>query len=386
MEGKERINNICTQVPAFTELFNARVRHYFIKDHTLNVFNQFEKYFSEFFSKRKIEEFRLFLLIHDVGKSLAYKKGNRNDQYNATINAIQKYQTELGISEESFALYKALLLASSIGKYMEGKATLDDTFTTISTQSKNSTLTINDFFYFLSVYYQCDVASYTRDSGGIAYLEHLFEYQNGFKVYCEKTNLLKFMNLFAQRYSLLFDKIHNGSEISNLPDEKNVNTISTQDIQVKIVGKVDLSKFERPKKELKQDLQNYYVIDTNVFVSCPEVISKVDPKYPVILSAKVVDELDKLKMKLDDAGKSNVQKALKSINQCMDSRNVKMILADMSILPDDFDKRSPDNMILTVALKFKNENPILLTSDNGLQVKAKGLGITTITLKEFLRK
>ena len=136
------------QVPAFTELFNARVRHYFIKEHTLNVFNQFEKYFSEFFSKRKIEEFRLFLLIHDVGKSLAYKKGNRNDQYNATINVIQKYQTELGISEESFALYKALLLASSIGKYMEDKATLDDTFTTISTQSKNSNITIKDFFYF----------------------------------------------------------------------------------------------------------------------------------------------------------------------------------------------------------------------------------------------
>lgn len=155
---------------------------------------------------------------------------------------------------------------------------------------------------------------------------------------------------------------------------------------IKIVGKIDLSKFERPKKELKQDRLNYYVIDTNVFVNCPEVITKVDPKYQVILSAKVVDELDKLKIKLDDAGKSNVQKAFKSINQCMDKRNVKMILADVSLLPDDFDKKSPDNMILTVALKFRNENPILLTSDNGLQVKAKGLGTTTITLKEFLKR
>ncbi len=170
------------------------------------------------------------------------------------------------------------------------------------------------------------------------------------------------------------------------PEEIKLEELPSDVSGIKIVGKIDLSKFERPKKELKQDKQNYYVIDTNVFVSCPEVISKVDPKYPVILSAKVVDELDKLKIKLDDAGKSNVQKALKSINQCMDYRNVKMILADMSILPDDFDKRSPDNMILTVALKFKNENPILLTSDNGLQVKAKGLGISTITLKEFLKR
>lgn len=63
-----------------------------------------------------------------------------------------------------------------------------------------------------------------------------------------------------------------------------------------------------------------------------------------------------------------------------------MELADLSLLPLDFNKRSPDNMILTVALKFKSENPILLTSDNGLQIKAKGLGITTITLKEFLKQ
>ena len=153
----------------------------------------------------------------------------------------------------------------------------------------------------------------------------------------------------------------------------------------KVVGKIDLSKFERPKKELKKDKQNYYVIDTNVFVNCPDIINKVESKYPVILSAKVIDELDKLKIKMDDAGKSNVQKALRSINQCMDNRDVRMELADTSLLPNDFDKRSPDNLILTVALKFKDENPILLTSDNGLQVKAKGLGITTITLKEFLK-
>jgi predicted ribonuclease YlaK len=58
----------------------------------------------------------------------------------------------------------------------------------------------------------------------------------------------------------------------------------------------------------------------------------------------------------------------------------------MSLLPNDFDKRSPDNSILTVALKFKKENPILLTSDNGLQIKAKGLNMKTISLKEFLKR
>ena len=68
-----------------------------------------------------------------------------------------------------------------------------------------------------------------------------------------------------------------------------------------------------------------------------------------------------------------VETALKLINRAMDNENVSMELSDPTLLPDDFNKKSPDNNILTVALKFKDENPILLTSDNGLQVKAKGL-------------
>ena len=56
------------------------------------------------------------------------------------------------------------------------------------------------------------------------------------------------------------------------------------------------------------------------------------------------------------------------------------------LLPEDFDKRSPDNMILSVALKYKGENPIVLTSDNGLQLKSKALGLSTISLKSFLKR
>ena len=63
---------------------------------------------------------------------------------------------------------------------------------------------------------------------------------------------------------------------------------------MKVIGKIDLSKFERPKKEIVANKKNYYIIDTNVFVNCPDVITKIDKKYPVILSAKVTDELDKM--------------------------------------------------------------------------------------------
>ena len=50
-----------------------------------------------------------------------------------------------------------------------------------------------------------------------------------------------------------------------------------------------------------------------------------------------------------------------------------MDTADLTLLPGDFDKKSPDNFILTVALKYQDENPIMLTSDYGLQLKSNQL-------------
>ena len=169
------------------------------------------------------------------------------------------------------------------------------------------------------------------------------------------------------------------------PSVNNPITLSSGNINVKITGKVDLSKFERPKKEIANNKKNYYIIDTNVFVNCPDIISKIDREYPIILSAKVTDELDKMKIKLDEKGKQNAEKALRILNND-NSHNIIYEFADTSLLPEDFDKRSPDNMILSVAIKYKDENPIMLTSDNGLQLKSKILGITTISLRKFLRK
>lgn len=170
-----------------------------------------------------------------------------------------------------------------------------------------------------------------------------------------------------------------------VPEGSVIRKTEIPPISLKVVGKIDLSKFERPKKEIKADKRNYYIIDTNVFVNCSDIIGRIDKKYPVILSAKVTDELDRMKIKLDEQGKQNAEKALRNLNN-ESEHEVLYEFADVSLLPDDFDKRSPDNMILSVALKYKSENPIMLTSDNGLQLKSKILGITTISLKKFLKR
>jgi rRNA-processing protein FCF1 len=167
--------------------------------------------------------------------------------------------------------------------------------------------------------------------------------------------------------------------------EKNILNVKPH-TGIKVIGKIDLSQFEKPKKEISKDKQNIYIIDTNVFVHCPDIISKIDKQYQIVLSAKVIDELDYLKVKLKEEEKKNVEKALRQINENRKKRNLRFELSEISLLPDDLDKKSPDNLILSVALKYKDENPIMLTSDNGLQIKVSIFNITTITLHEFLKQ
>lgn len=190
----------------------------------------------------------------------------------------------------------------------------------------------------------------------------------------------------VKQYMLSLNDVHFSEEKADIAQPKSETETQDKSGGLKVLGTIDLSKFEKPKKEIKDDKENIYIIDTNVFVDYPDIISKIDKKYQVILSAKVIDELDKLKVTLSEEQKKNVQKAIKQINDSFDKRNIKMNTADLTLLPSDFDKKSPDNFILSVALKYIDENPIMLTSDNGLQVKSKGFGITTITLKEFLKQ
>lgn len=161
--------------------------------------------------------------------------------------------------------------------------------------------------------------------------------------------------------------------------------ITAGNVSVNVLGKIDLSKFEKKRKEIVEGKENIYIIDTNVFVNCPNIIDRIGHKYKVIIPAKVLEELDKLKLK-NNIDKNALNTAARNINLAFTKQFSKMEDADISLLPVGFDKNNPDCQILSVALKYKGENPIILTSDNILQTRAKGLGITTISLTDFLRQ
>lgn len=159
-------------------------------------------------------------------------------------------------------------------------------------------------------------------------------------------------------------------------------SITAGDLKMTVLGKISLP--EKPLKEIVEYKENIFIIDTNVFVKCPTIISKVG-KHKVVIPTTVLEELDRLKLK-QSIDKKALSDAVKNINKAFLNNYSSMEEGDSSLLPKGFDAQKADCLILSVALKYKAEdkNPILLTSDNLLQSKALGLGIKTISLQDFL--
>lgn len=162
-------------------------------------------------------------------------------------------------------------------------------------------------------------------------------------------------------------------------------SIPIKKIEAKIENASQVTDLDNKQSE---QLGEAYIIDTNAFIYSPNIIDKIAEEFPIFVSAKVVDELDHRKDVTSGNDKKKVQKALKSINMAISSGRLQTATSDARLLPADFDRRSPDNLILSVVLKVKKMGyiPILVTSDNGFQVKAKTLKIKTITYTKVKSK
>lgn len=158
-------------------------------------------------------------------------------------------------------------------------------------------------------------------------------------------------------------------------------------ISLRIVGKIELPDAKGRKSQphlLNLDKDSIFVIDINVFVNCPDILSKI-AAYKAVVPTTVLEELDKLKLK-GSIDQRKISSAVKSIQESFTARYSHLESGDPSCLPLGFDQRNPDCLILSIALKHKNEGrkPVLLTSDNNLRTRAMGLEIQTLSLNEFL--
>ena len=208
----ELISYIMKREPFFSA-FNTKIRHYKIIDHTLLVCNQFELYFESKFNVKYKPFIRLMLLIHDVGKGMIKNSSNTVQQYAGNSEIINMLIAETA-NCNSFDSIKLNILPIFIthdllGMFFQDKISQNDLKKNILDLSIKSNIEKMDLLYYLMIYYQCDIASYTEDAGGIKFLEHLFTYQNGAKVFDKEEGLLKMSTKYWEMYKHLKNEIGN---------------------------------------------------------------------------------------------------------------------------------------------------------------------------------
>ena len=140
------------------------------------------------------------------------------------------------------------------------------------------------------------------------------------------------------------------------------------------------------KKEIIEEQKRIYsfIIDTNILLEDPEVILRVDKKHAIIIAAKVLDELDKFKM--DKNLSAIVSRAVEIIQQDK-NRNIKHNKGRPKLLPYDLNQKTPDNLILSVAVQYLKNHGILITSDNLLALKAQNLlDLKVMNMQDFKAK
>ncbi len=149
---------------------------YTLKQHTLMVMGQFEKYFSckDLPLDFNREIFRLFLALHDIGKPMAISKEGKHLQHKYTQEYISKLFKELGIDSKHFNLVMSLVSSDPIGGYLTEKLDEEKTKEVVRQMAECAGVNARDFFKLLCIYYKVDAGSYTENAGGLKSLDHLF--------------------------------------------------------------------------------------------------------------------------------------------------------------------------------------------------------------------
>lgn len=185
--------------PKFEELYNIKVRHYVTKVHTLIVCQQFEKYAFKFNTDAmSIDLMRVILAIHDIGKAV-----DRDTQHEQTLSLVREFWETTPFTEYELNLTESLLKDNHIGYYFQQKYELEPLVDEILADAKELNISPEILLQYKMILYQCDVASYTKDAGGLKYLEHLFEYEDGEKVFDEEEGLISMSPDFKERYITL---------------------------------------------------------------------------------------------------------------------------------------------------------------------------------------
>ncbi|MBU1737096.1 MAG: hypothetical protein KKG35_03070 [Proteobacteria bacterium] len=130
---------------------------------------------------------------------------------------------------------------------------------------------------------------------------------------------------------------------------------------------------------LAKNVQSVYVFDTSALIAQPSIVASVCPNELFVVTKRVIDELDD--KKLDETLRPSVSEVVRNLRR-IKKEQIQFCDGEMSLLPKDY-RMKGDNLILSVAVRFRTHKPTLITNDNNLSLKAQAEGIAAMTAGEF---
>lgn len=118
-------------------------------------------------------------------------------------------KSKLDLNGNEINIFYSLLNGDPLGLFFQNKIDVTQTANIIESLNHKYEVPIKGLFYLYTVYYQVDSGSYTTDAGGKYFLEKIFKYNNGEKVFNSESRRLVFTNYYEQKYNTLKSKIDN---------------------------------------------------------------------------------------------------------------------------------------------------------------------------------
>jgi len=143
-----------------------------------------------------------------------------------------------------------------------------------------------------------------------------------------------------------------------------------------------LSITHRLVEGLDPRFRSVFVMDTSALIERPEILKSVGPNEFIVVSKRVIEELDDKKR--EEPLRQRVADATRML-QSFPRQQIQFCDGDMSLLAPDY-RMKGDNLILSVAVRYRKHRPVLVTNDKNLALKAKAEEIASMSVDDFEKR
>jgi len=178
---------------------------YSVERHTQMVMSQFERYFASNFSSSilTLEDFRLLLSLHDIGKGLAVRsRGSTGEQHSFSRRVLEFALQTMGTTSINTDTIIRLIDQDILGNFLRKRISLDIAKKEITDLALLIGTNPTELLGLLRIFYICDAGAYTSDAGGKSSLDELFIFTN-----TEQGSTADFSPALAAEFSTLSDAL-----------------------------------------------------------------------------------------------------------------------------------------------------------------------------------